>query len=216
MRSPGLIKDLIGVIIVMRFRRGIAEETRNSERGRGEWEWLGRIDFERSFGTSYNTRCKYLTERIYRNNRNNPKPVLMFLLFDAWETLRNIYIYRRNNLSYDTFENKYSRQYFLKKIPQISQRFSKIKYRKSRNRKRRGAISVAICARTYSYNLYIAVERIRFSSESWTRSKSASISWDGPRIRRSSENFDSWDDDGSGGWIGRVVFHSANDVGDND
>lgn len=50
MRSPGLIKDLIGVIIVMRFRHGEGEggETRNSERGIARTILDGSISISRS------------------------------------------------------------------------------------------------------------------------------------------------------------------------
>lgn len=182
MRSPGLIKDLIGVIIVMRFRRGIAEETRNSERGRGEWEWLGRIDFERSFGTSYNTRCKYLTERICEIIEIILNPCWCFFcstreklweIFTSIEEIISLTIPSKINIQANTF---------LKKFLQIPQGiFTKILKNRipeiTKSEKTR--CNIGRNMRTNSYNLYIAVERIRFSSASWTRRKSASISWDG-------------------------------------
>lgn len=73
MRSPGLIKDLIGVIIVMRFRHGMEKggkkqrERKRRMRRNGSWtdrfrRTLVRRDTEEV--RCYDTRCKYLSERI--------------------------------------------------------------------------------------------------------------------------------------------------------
>lgn len=107
---------------------------------------------------------------------------------------------------------------FRKEFPQDSQ--------KDGGELRRGAISVAIPAK-YAHELipiaYLAVERIRWNDsaprdESWTRSvEEGSIPQDGwsnsnSPFQRKFRLPSSWDDDGSGGWIGRVVFHSANEA----
>lgn len=67
MRSPGLIKDLIGVIIVMRFRHGMMREKRQETAREEEGNWrcsdhFGRIDFD--FDLSFGRRKLVIENRV--------------------------------------------------------------------------------------------------------------------------------------------------------
>lgn len=119
------------------------------------------------------------------------------------------------------------RRYFLKKFLQIPQeiptRFPK-RRRGATTRCNIGRDTSQICARTYSYSL----SRENYSKEyggtillhetrvGRDRKKDPSLGTDGATsnspFQRKFRLPSSWDDDGSGGWIGRVVFHSANEA----